>query len=208
MSCCSSRMKEDMKRKISLAITDLIDLATIVHLCPSNDLTKPLSAVKFSVEPSTKATATDSYRLATIKRYVLFDLDTTDPFEFIIPSKDVQRIVSIIGLYGTEYRVVTLDVDDYESTVEFSDPAMKWSTTTGPYRYAWPDLSSVLIERKPGISASDPVGLNLEFLDDVRKLAGISNATVKLMSLDGPDKPFTLESRDGRTMVYVMLSRF
>lgn len=176
------------------------DIATVGHFASKNR--GAISFVRLFVKANSEkvaATGTDAFRLATVTRGLRTRV--TEDGELFIKADEFLRMAEFLD-----------ELSDWDGINVIDGPEGVF--VTGEYfgtlhseyfGFEWPNESiSSLHVNTEGIEQSGPLGINLDYLADARKLAGMENGKAVICRSDGRTKPFVIRSDDRNTTVIFM----
>ena len=195
-----------MSYVVTMKGQDFNDLATAANFAAKD---RPiLNAVKFHLVGDTMtATATDSFKLVTIKRdIVVLSRDYATMEELIIPSAVLLKALKSFKPVRSAYSDVKLTVnEDKTFTISSNGDVIGGELITyGTY----PDVSKV-IPNATGISETESIAFDPTHLAQFAKVAPFNskNAVSRSMvikTIRDKASPMLIESSDAKTVIVVM----
>lgn len=176
------------------------DLATVGHFASKNR--NAISFVRLFAEANSErvtATGTDTFRFASVTRQLrLKVMEDVELFikadEFLNMAEYLDELSDWDGLDVIDGPEGVFVTGEYFGTLH--------STYFG---FAWPtEAISKIYVGTDGIEQSGPLGINLDYLIDTRKLAGMEDGKAVISRSDGRTKSFAIKSNDRNTTVLFM----
>jgi len=191
-----------MSKVIKIKGKDFNELATVANFA-SRDKSRPiLTGVKFqTVDNTVQAVATDSYRLVLMDREIIDGEDV----DVLIPAEVFLRALKSFKAVKNNYSDVTITINEDDTfTIGSNGDVLGGNLITGG---AYPGVMHLV--PSDGISETESVGLNAQFLAEFAKLAPFNSKdskenTILIKAIKDNARPIKFTDKSGRSVAVLM----